>query len=86
MKILKPGQELKLYLIESSDPVVWDEYSGFVVVAESPAAATQVLMEKWAETWGAAKRAYWSAQKPEYLGLADPSLQPSIILESFNAG
>lgn len=80
---------MKLYLIERSDPVSWDEYIGWVVAAESPAQATEIVLEEkfpGNSPRDISDQKYWSAQTPSYLGEAGPGMPPGIILESFNAG
>jgi len=85
---------MKLYLVERTDKIGWDEYDSFVCVADSEESARQInpidSYSEWTgESWDA-DGFDWvnpSTLKITEIGLAKEGLaNGNIILSSFNAG
>lgn len=67
---------MRLYLVERTDSVDYDEYDSCVVSAVSECAAKYEATELWSK---------YSPVKVKYIGVAD-STEPGVIHSSFNAG
>lgn len=87
-----PARPLSLYLVTTREPVGYDEYSAFVVAAETETAArtlaanaahysTHTDEEAEATCWGNPGRSTCVC-----VGVADPSVERGVVLDSFNAG
>lgn len=72
---------LSIYLVTRTDPVGWDEFDGFVAVAESEEVAL-ALQPGPSDSWPVST----SDLEIALVGTAEPSINSSFILKSFRAG
>lgn len=75
---------MKLYLLERTDGVWYDEYGSFVV-----AALSHIQARKFANETSSDEGKIWDNRelvKATYLGPATKSVKKGIILGSYNAG
>lgn len=86
-----------LYLLTQTENTGYDTYDSCVVVASSASEARRINPRglKWDEAgrneaWGGSFLAYWASHPDkvcvDYLGWADESIDPGVVLASFNAG
>jgi len=81
----------KLYLVERTDDVDYDEFDSFIVCARSKQEARQTTPHftymgqyTWGEQW--IKREDINALNITYIGIANKRTKYGVILASFNAG
>lgn len=74
---------MKLYKFKVVDSVGWDQYDGFVVRAESEAAARALIIASY--SYNSEVQEF---SNPEYMPAFELTQDgpPSIVLHSFNAG
>lgn len=77
---------LKLWLISQDDNTGYDTYDSAVVAAYTEDEARQINPDgNWGELWSGWCKTPGQVTV-EFLGIATPSIEPGIVLSSFNAG
>lgn len=75
---------MKIYLVERTDIVTYDEYDSFIVIAKSPKRALRICYEKTREQgWDCA---IFKKENTTIKILKPSGTKDKIILGSFNAG
>ena len=77
---------LYIYLIQRTDPVGWDEYIEFVVVAPDEYTARYSHPQSIDDDDDWIDRDQAHTLNVTRLGIADPGIGPGVISASFNAG
>jgi hypothetical protein len=72
---------LKIFLIERTDIIDYDEYDSFVVIASNRLKAIETTLPTWGE-W----KVDTTKLKVTNLGIARSQIKSGIVLGSFNAG
>ena len=71
---------MKLYLLTRLDQIDWDEYTGFVIIAETPKEAKNIAIEAEDEEMTHDWKCTLISRTVE------PNVKSGVILSSFSAG